>query len=83
MNIQILGTGCAKCKTLEKATRDAVAQAGIDATITKVEDIAVILSCGVITPAMVADGKVLVKSRVPGVEEIKALLRGFGNEKRN
>lgn len=74
MNIQILGTGCAKCKALEKATREAVAQAGIDATITKVEDIADILSYGVITPALVADGKVLIKGRVPGVEEIKTLL---------
>jgi len=74
MNIQILGTGCAKCKALEKATREAVADAGIDATITKVEDIADILSYGAITPALVVDGKVLVKGRVPGVAEIKTLL---------
>ena len=39
MDIKILGTGCAKCKTLEKLTRDVVAQNGINATITKVEDI--------------------------------------------
>ena len=39
MNIQVLGTGCAKCKALEKITREVVAEAGIDANITKVEDI--------------------------------------------
>ena len=39
MKIQVLGTGCAKCKSLEKAVRDVVAQNNIDAEVTKVEDI--------------------------------------------
>jgi phage FluMu protein Com len=39
MNIQILGTGCPKCKTLEKMTREVVEQNGISAEISKVEDI--------------------------------------------
>ena len=39
MKIQVLGTGCAKCKSLEKAVREVVAQNGIDAEVTKVEDI--------------------------------------------
>jgi small redox-active disulfide protein 2 len=75
MNIQILGTGCPKCKALEKAAKEAVAEAGIDATVTKVEDIVEIMNFGVMTtPALVVDGKVIVKGRVPGVAEIKALL---------
>ena len=46
MNIKILGTGCPKCKTLEKLTREVVEQNGIEATITKVEDIVEIMKIG-------------------------------------
>jgi len=75
MKIKILGTGCAKCKTLEKLTRDAVSKNGIDATITKVEDIMEIMKYNIMTtPALVIDGKVVVKGRVPSTEEIKQLL---------
>ena len=75
MIIHVLGTGCSKCKQLEKNTREAVAQAGIDATINKVEDIMEIMSFKVMsTPALVIDGKVVVKGRVPSSEEIKKLL---------
>lgn len=75
MEIKILGTGCAKCKTLEKLTRDVVEQNGIDATITKVEDFIEIMKLGVMTtPALVVDGKVLVKGRVPSADEIKQVL---------
>ena len=60
MNIQVLGTGCAKCKALEKITREVVAEAGIDANITKVEDIVEIMKFNVMTtPALVVDGKVV------------------------
>lgn len=70
-----MGTGCPKCKKLEQAAVDAVAAAGIDATVTKVEDIFQIMQFGVMTtPALVVDGKVLVKGRVPGVDEIKNLI---------
>jgi len=75
MDIKVLGTGCSKCKSLEKATREAVAEAGIDATVTKVEDIVEIMSYGVMTtPALVVDGKVVVKGKVPSVTEIKSLI---------
>jgi small redox-active disulfide protein 2 len=75
MEIKILGTGCAKCKTLEKLTRDVVEQNGIDATVTKVEDFIEIMKLGVMTtPALVVDGKVLVKGRVPSADEIKQVL---------
>lgn len=75
MEIKVLGTGCQKCKTLEKATRDVVAQNNIDATITKVEDIVEIMKFNVMTtPALVVDGKVVVKGRVPSNDELKQLL---------
>jgi len=75
MHIKILGSGCAKCKTLEKLTREVVEQNGIDATITKVEDILQIMKYGVMTtPALVIDEKVEIKGRVPSAEEIKQVL---------
>jgi small redox-active disulfide protein 2 len=75
MNIQVLGTGCAKCKSLEKATREVVAQNNIDATITKVEDIVEIMKFNIMTtPALVVDGKVVLKGRVPSNEELKEIL---------
>ena len=75
MNIQVLGTGCAKCKSLEKATREVVAQNNIDATITKVEDIVEIMKFNIMTtPALVVDGKVIIKGRVPSNDELKELL---------
>ncbi|MBE0675355.1 MAG: TM0996/MTH895 family glutaredoxin-like protein [Bacteroidales bacterium] len=75
MEIKVLGTGCPKCKTLEKLTREVVEQSGIDATVVKVEDIVAIMNYGVIsTPALVVDGKVVVKGRVPSADELKKIL---------
>jgi small redox-active disulfide protein 2 len=75
MEIKILGTGCSKCNSLEKVTREVVAEEKLDATITKVEDIMEIMAFGVMTtPALVVDGKVLLKGYVPGAKEIKQLL---------
>jgi small redox-active disulfide protein 2 len=75
MEIKILGTGCPKCRSLEKATREVVAQNGIDVTITKVEDIVEIMKFNIMsTPALVIDGTVVVKGRVPSNEELKQLL---------
>jgi small redox-active disulfide protein 2 len=75
MEIKILGPGCAKCKTLDKLTREVVEKNGINATITKVEDIMEIMKYGVMsTPALVVDEKVIVKGRVPSSDELKQLL---------
>ena len=75
MNIKILGSGCQKCKTLEKLTREVVTQNGIDATITKVEDIVEIMKYGIMTtPALVVDEKVEIKGRIPSSDEIKRVL---------
>lgn len=76
MDIKILGTGCPKCKALEKATLEAVKQSKIVATVSKVEDIVEIIKYGVMsTPALVVDGKIAVKGRVPNVAEIQEILR--------
>ena len=75
MDIKILGTGCPKCKALEKVTRDVVAENGIDATVSKVEEIMDIMKYGVMTtPALVVDGKVVLKGRVPSKEGVKQIL---------
>ncbi|MFA5433263.1 MAG: thioredoxin family protein [Candidatus Paceibacterota bacterium] len=75
MEIKVLGTGCAKCKALEKATKEAVEKTGVNATITKVEDIVEIMQFGVMTtPALVVDGEIVVKGKVPTVDEISKIL---------
>jgi small redox-active disulfide protein 2 len=73
MEIKVLGTGCAKCKTLEKNVREAVEEMNVNATITKVDDIMEIMQYNVMTtPALVVDGKVIVKGSVPSVSELKS-----------
>jgi small redox-active disulfide protein 2 len=75
MKIQVLGTGCAKCKSLEKAVREVVVQNNIDAEVTKVEDIMEIMKFNVMTtPALVVDGKVVLKGLVPSNDELKQIL---------
>lgn len=78
MEIKILGPGCPKCKTLEKLTRDVVEKEGIDARVTKVEDIMAIMNYGVMsTPALVVNDKVEIKGRVPSYDEIKQVLTKY------
>jgi small redox-active disulfide protein 2 len=75
MEIKILGAGCAKCKSLEKLTREVVRKNGIEATITKVEDITEIMKYHIMTtPALVVDEKVEIRGRVPSESEIKEVL---------
>ena len=75
MIIKILGPGCTNCKNLERATREALEQLGLDATVEKVQDYPTILGYGVMsTPGLVVDDKVLVSGRVPKPAEIKQLL---------
>jgi len=78
MDIKILGTGCPKCKSLEKIARDVVEQENIEATITKVEDIMAIMSYGVMsTPALVVNEKVEIKGRMPSYDEVKQVLKKY------
>jgi small redox-active disulfide protein 2 len=75
MLIKILGPGCTNCKKLERATREALDQLGMDATVEKVEDYAAIAGYGVMaTPGLVVDDRVLVSGRVPQPAEIRELL---------
>jgi small redox-active disulfide protein 2 len=75
MEIKVLGTGCPKCKTLEQATRNAVSELGIDANISKVDDIVQIMNYGVMrTPALVIDEKVIFSGKVPSVSELKEII---------
>ena len=75
MLIQVLGTGCTKCKTLYEATKKAVQETGVDAEVEKVEDIQQIMAFQLImTPGLVINGEVKVAGRLPSVEEIKKLI---------
>lgn len=78
MDIKILGTGCAKCKNLEKVTREVVEKNGFNATITKVEDIMDIMKYNIMsTPALVVNETVEIKGRVPSADEIKQVLSKY------
>ena len=73
--IQILGTGCPKCKKLNEQTMIAAAELGMECNIEKVEDIQKIMAYGVMmTPALVVDGIVKMSGKVPDIEEIKKLI---------
>ena len=75
MEIKVLGTGCAKCKSLEKLTREVVAEINIEANIQKVEDIYKIMQFGVMsTPALVINQKVVLSGRLPSNTELKELI---------
>jgi len=75
MKIQILGTGCPKCRQLEANAREAVAAKGIEAEIEKVTDIDKIMEMGVMmTPALAIDGEVLSVGKVLTVAQIAAQL---------
>lgn len=78
MKIKVLGPGCANCVNLERATREAVADLGIDAEIEKVTDYAAIVGYGVMrTPALVVDEKVVLAGRVPTPMKLRALLESL------
>jgi len=75
MKIEILGTGCPKCKLLEANTRKALEETGKKAEVIKVTEINKIIKYDIIsTPAIVIDGKVKAYGRIPEVKEIKKWL---------
>ena len=75
MKIQILGTGCPKCKMLFANVETAVKALGIDAQIEKVDKISEIMKFGVMgTPALVVDGQVKSVGKVLGAEELGRVL---------
>lgn len=76
MKIQILGTGCPKCKQLTESADKAASEMGLQYEIEKVTDINQIMSFGVMmTPALVVDGEVKVVGKVPSASELKEMLK--------
>ena len=76
MKIQILGTGCPKCKQLAEHAEEAVKALDLNAEIEKVTQINDIMKFGVmITPALAVDGNVKASGKVLPVEEIKEMLQ--------
>ena len=75
MEIKVLGTGCARCKTLESATRQAISELNLNASVEKVEDIQKIMEYGIMrTPGLVINGKVVLSGQLPKINELKNLL---------
>ena len=75
MEIKVLGSGCAKCKTTYEMIEKIVKENQLDATLSKVEDIVELLNYGIMTtPAIVVDGEVKLKGHVPTESEIKKIL---------
>ncbi len=76
MKIEILGTGCAKCKSLTKNVEKAVAELGIQAEVAKVDSIQEIMDRGVMmTPTLFVDGESKMVGKTATVEEIKKMLK--------
>lgn len=75
MEIKVLGTGCPRCKTLEREVVDSLAELDITADVSKVEDIVQIMAYGIMsTPGLVINGKVVLSGRVPSRKELRELL---------
>ncbi len=71
MKIEVLGTGCAKCNKLFEQAQQAVAEAGVQAELIKVEKLDQIMARGVmLTPALLIDGQVVAAGKVPKVDQI-------------
>lgn len=76
MEIKVLGTGCKKCKALEKSVTDVVAELGVDARIEKVVDINAIADHGVfVTPGLIINGRVKAAGKLPNREQIKKYIK--------
>ncbi len=76
MKIEILGMGCSNCNKLYQNALEAVRQSGKEVEVLKVEDLQIIMDYGVMsTPALVIDGVVKVKGKVPKVKEIMELIK--------
>lgn len=73
--VKVLGPGCAKCKTTYNNVLEAIKQLGIEADVTKIEDIEEMMKYNVLTtPVLMVDDVIKVKGRVADINEIKTLL---------
>lgn len=72
ITIKVLGPGCPRCEFLLRTTEGVVAENGLDAQVSKVDDIVQILGYGVMsTPALVINERVVVSGRIPSKNEIR------------
>lgn len=75
MEVKVLGTGCAKCKTAEAVVERVVKESGMDIKVTKIDDIMEIMKYNILaTPAIVVDEVVKIKGHVPSEKEVKDAL---------
>jgi len=75
IKVQILGTGCPKCRTLTANAEAAIAELGLDAEIVKVDQVKDIVRMGVMTtPALAVDGAVKSSGHLLSVEQVKRIL---------
>jgi small redox-active disulfide protein 2 len=74
--IEILGTDCAKCKSLQKNVEKAVQELGMDAEVIKVGSIQEIMNRGIMMiPGLAIDGEIILVGRSPSVEELKKMFK--------
>ncbi len=77
MKVEVFGTGCVKCKRLERNVREALTAAHVQAEVIKVEDMGAIMDHGImVTPALAIDGDVKLMGKVPSVGELIKLFNG-------
>ncbi len=77
MEIKVLGPGCPKCDQTANLVKEALAEAGVEATAEKVTDVMEIAGYGVFgTPAVVIDGEVKSVGKIPAKDDIKSWLTG-------
>jgi len=75
MDIKVLGTGCAKCRAVEKTVKEVLAELSIDAEVEDVRDMAKIMEYKVMmTPGLVIDGKVVSSGHVPSKNDVKKMI---------
>ncbi|MBR5203961.1 MAG: TM0996/MTH895 family glutaredoxin-like protein [Bacteroidaceae bacterium] len=75
MEVKVLGPGCAKCKKAYQVVEKVIKDNNLDVTLTKVDDLMEMMSYNILsTPAIVVDGEVKIKGRVPSENEVKELL---------
>ncbi|MDY4732394.1 MAG: thioredoxin family protein [Prevotella sp.] len=73
--VKVLGPGCSKCKTTYKVVEKVISDNALDVSLVKVEDIEEIMRYNIMsTPAIVVDGKVMMKGKVPTESEVKQML---------
>ncbi|MCX6777522.1 MAG: thioredoxin family protein [Candidatus Micrarchaeota archaeon] len=76
MKIEIFGSGCSKCRELEKRAKEAAKKAGLKAEVTHVFDMNEIIERGIISvPALAVDGKIVISGKLPELSELIQILK--------